>query len=103
MPVDALDVVAPGELRLNHTFRRSIFTGEAVGVLLHHESPPDLVELCAAYWRDQFHVVFVDDDVRDALEAIRRDDLPEQVDAVLELIDAGLVVWLPQPQLDAEH
>lgn len=94
---EGLDNVKPSQLRLNRTFRRASFGRRAVGEILEWDLPEDVeeVELAAAYWREQFHVVFVDDTVAASLGAVSEGRSPADEEALLELIDAGLVVWIP--------
>lgn len=93
--IETLDNVEPSRLRLNRTFRRAEFGAQAVGELVDVRFASDPVELAAAYWHGELHLVVVDDAVRDILDAIEGDAMPEPADRLIELCDAGLVVWLP--------
>ncbi len=93
--IETLDNVEPSRLRLNRTFRRAEFGAQAVGELVDVRFAADPVELAAAYWRGELHLVVVDDAVRAVLDALSRGELPGDDARLIELCDAGLIVWLP--------
>lgn len=86
---------SPVSLRWNDTTRIGVFSGRAVVELFGLEDAAESVELAAAYWRGELHVVFVDDAVRGVLDAVAAATLPGRRDTLSELMEAGLVVWVP--------
>jgi hypothetical protein len=93
--IETLDKVEPSRLRLNRTFRRAEFGAPAVGELFDAHFAEEVVELAAAYWHGELHLVIVDAVVRETFAAIGRGEMPADRERLIELCDAGLIVWLP--------
>ena len=96
---ESLDKLDPRQLRLNRTYRRAEFGVEAVAELATANFRSARGELAAAYWRGELHIVIVDDTIDDVLQAVREGRLPDDADAMLELMEAGLIVWRPGSEL----
>lgn len=90
-----LEHVVGEQLRLNATYRRATFGVEAVAELANANFRSDQVDLAAAYWRGELHIVVVDETIDEVIRAVQAGQKPDNEDALLELIEAGLILWRP--------
>lgn len=97
-----LDGVDAQDLLVNQTMRRAWFSAAAVSELADSPFDGDTLELAAAYWRGEFHLVVLDPGIADALTEIENGGLPEDDDAVFALLEAGIVVYVPTTRRRAE-
>ena len=101
--------VDPVRIRLNTTFRRRRVPAAIVAECLDQAaaSPPfvdgdDQVELCAVWWRGQSRVIPLDSQSVKIIEDVMSfRSVPS--DDLIDLIDAGIAVYLPVPSAVTQH
>jgi hypothetical protein len=95
IPVASLEGVSASALRINRTLRRAEFDTEAVEVLADTIFVEETVELAGVYWRGELHLLVLDPRMSHALTAIDSGVVPDDEEALLALMEAGVVVWCP--------
>lgn len=100
--LESLEGVRAEELQINSTMRRGTFGIQAVAELADAHFDTDPVELAAAYWRGELHVLVLDTPTRQALGTIENGGIPEDEGAVFALMDAAIVVYLPRVRRRSE-
>lgn len=93
--VASLEDIDVRDLRFNRTMRRASFGQLAVAELADAQFDTDPVELVAAYLGGELHLLVLDDGIAAALEVLEAGEMPEDEDAVLALMEAGIIVWAP--------
>ena len=86
-----------GRLRVNQTLRRRVFPAEAVRELAGWPVVGQEVELACIWGGGQPQLVEVTSEVSHALALVARGERPPLDETLLGLLDAGALVWLPDP------
>ena len=95
IPVAGTEGLDAADLRINRTLRRAEFDTDAVAVLADTQFDDARVEMAGAYWRGELHLLVMDERMSHALAAIGAGVMPDDEEAVLALMEAGVVVWCP--------
>lgn len=84
-------------LRFNETFRRAAFSAEALEGIVALPSHSGFVELAGAYFGGALRMMLVDRRLAAVLEAVRAGEVPADFESLVDLIENGIVLWLPRP------